>query len=95
MHKVKVVGVKTLETGKFDADTATWENPCKATIKWNKSTPLTEAAGYNNQDVIIMTADEYNALTEGKDYVMPEAIRQSLLTAIKAMEAVLIDDSEK
>ena len=65
MHKIRVSAVKTLETGKFNADTALYENPCKATIKWDKTIPLTEAGAYNNQEAVILTTAEYETLKEG------------------------------
>ena len=94
MHKVKIVGVKTLETPKFDADTAQWENPVKGTVRWGKEVSLASAAIYNGQDVVIMTVDEYNRLVEGKDFAMPEEMRQAMKTAITVMMDIL-DGKEK
>lgn len=94
MHKVKVVSVKTLETGKFDADKAEYTNPPKATIKWHENTPLVEVAIYNNQEAILLTVDEYKALTEGKEWLMPEHVRQGIRT-LATMLLDLLDDTEK
>lgn len=90
MHKIKIVGVRTLETSKFDGETGEMENPCKATLKWDRSVKLTEAGLYNNMDTIIMSQAEYEALTSGKEgYIMPDTVRQALITAINVMKDLL------
>lgn len=95
MHKVKIVGVKTLETGKFNAETAEMENPCKGTIKWDKGIQLTEAGLYNNTEAWLLTEAEKQALTEGKDYLMPESIRQGLKTVASTILDLLSDKEDK
>lgn len=70
MHRVRIVGVKTLESGKFNGDTGEMENPCKGTIKWEKAIPLTEAGRYNNTEAVILTQEEYDALTSGKKLIL-------------------------
>ena len=95
MHKVKIVGVRTLETGKFSGESAEMENPCKATVKWNNNVKITEAGIYNNTDVYILTESEYQALTEGKDYLIPEHVRQGLKTVATAMLDLLSDEEVK
>lgn len=93
MTKVKVTGVRTLETGKFDANKAEYTNPPKATIKWSETTPLTEAAIFNNTEAWLLTDAEKVALTEGKDYLMPEHVMQGLKT-IATTILDLLSDSE-
>ena len=87
MHRIKVVAVKTLESGKFDADKADFTNPPKATIKWNESIPLTEAAIYNNSEAVLMTLAEYETITSGKDWMLPESVR----AGIKSVATMLLD----
>lgn len=94
MTKVKVVGVKTLETGKFDADKAEWTNPPKATVKWSEDTPLIEAAVFNNQEAILMSIKEYEALTSGKNYLIPVEFLEGLKT-VTTMLLDLLKDCEK
>ena len=90
MHKVYCKGIRSLED-KFDKEKADWVEENIGTIRFDKI-PFEEAARYNKKQIVIMTVEEYAALSDGKDYVMPETVRQSLLSAIKAMEAVLIDE---
>ena len=87
MTKVKVVGVKTLETGKFNADKAEWTNPPKATVKWSEDTPLIEAAVFNNQEAILMSIKEYEALTSGKNYLIPV----EFLEGLKMIASMILD----
>ena len=95
MTKIKVIGVRTLETSKFDADKAEYCNPPKATIKWSETTPLTEAAIFNNTDAWLMTDAEKVALTEGKDYLMPEHVKQGLRTVATTILDLLSDEEVK
>ena len=98
MHKVTIVGLGTLQTGKFDADKAEYVNPVKAAIKWDIGLDLEEVAKYNNCGVgqklkaVIMMADEYEALTSGKNWLMPESSRQKILLAIDALKDSLTED---
>lgn len=94
MHKIRVSAVKTLETGKFNAETAEYENPAKATIKWDKSVKLAEAAQYNNQDAVILTEMEYKALSEGQGSGMSEIMRERLKTALASVLSVLDEKEE-
>lgn len=99
MHKVTIVGVGTLQTGKFDADKAEFVNPVKAAIKWDLNVDLAEVAIYNNCGVgtkakaVLLTEEEYEALISGKSWIMPEQIFQSVKTAITVLKD-LIDNAE-
>ena len=95
MQKIRITGVRTLETGKFDADKAEYCNPPKATIKWSETTPLTEAAIYNNTEAYLLTESEYQALTEGKDYLMPEHVKQGLKMVATTILDLLSDEEVK
>ena len=95
MHRVKIVGVRTLETSKFDGESGEMENPCKGTIKWDKKIPLTEAGMYNNTDAWIMSDSEKQALTEGKSYLMPEHVKQGLKMVATTILDLLSDEEVK
>jgi len=95
MQKIRITGVRTLETGKFDADKAEYTNPPKATIKWSEKTLLTEAAIFNNTEAWLMTDAEKQALTEGKDYLMPEHVKQGLKTVATTILDLLSDEEVK
>jgi len=95
MHKVRVVGIKTLETGKFNAELAEMENPCKGTIKFSKEIPLTIAGAYNNSEAWLFTDEEKRALTEGKDWIMPETVKQQLKILMAAFMDLLNADEGK
>lgn len=91
MHKVKVVGVKRLESGKFNGDTGEMENPVKGVIKWGRDVHLTEAGLYDSCEAILMTVAEYENLTSGKDWSMSESTRQG----IRALATTLLDFLEE
>lgn len=95
MHKVRIVGVKTLETGKFSGESGEMENPCKATVKWDKKIQITEAGIYNNTEAWLLTDAEHQALTEGKNYLMPEHVRQGLRTIATAILDLLSDNESQ
>jgi hypothetical protein len=95
LHKVKIIGVRTLETSKFDGESGLMTNPPKATIKWPENTPLTEAAIFNNTEAWLLTDAEKQALTEGKDWLMPESLKQRFKTVIASMMDLLSDSDEK
>jgi len=97
MHYVTIVGVGTNEVSKFDADKAEWMNPAKGKIKWDETVDVTEAGVYNNcgtgkkPKAVIMSVAEYEALTSGKNWLMPEASRQKILLAIDALKDALTE----
>jgi len=95
MHKIRVVGIKTLETGKFNAESAEMENPCKGTIKFGKEIQLTEAGIYNNSEAWLLTDAEKKALTEGKDWIMPEEVKQGLGTLARMILDILNEGKVK
>jgi len=95
MTKIKVIGVRTLETSKFDGESGLMSNPPKATIKWSETTPLTEAAIFNNTEAWLITDAEKVALTEGKDYLMPEHVKQGLRTVATTILDLLSDEEVK
>jgi len=87
VHKVKIVGVKTLESGKFNGDTGEMENPCKGIIKWDKSIEITEAGKYNNKDCIILTTAEYEAIASGRNTIVPT----EFIGALKTIGTAVLD----
>ncbi len=95
MTKVRVIGVRTLETSKFDGESGLMSNPPKATIKWSETTPLTEATIFNNTEAWLLTDTEKQALTEGKNYLMPEHVRQGLRTVATTILDLLSDEEVK
>jgi len=94
MHKVKIVGVRSLETGKFDGETGEMSNPAKGIVKWAGDVQLTEAAVYDKRDAVIMSIAEYEALTSGKDYLRPFELVESLKT-VTTLLLDLLKDCEK
>ena len=93
MHKVKTRNVKRNEGGKFNGDTGLMENPCKGVIKFEESLPLTDVAHYDGlDDCWILTNAEKEALTSGKNWLMPESSRQKILLAIDALKDSLTED---
>jgi hypothetical protein len=84
MHKVYLKGVRSLED-KFDKDLG-WVEENVATIRFDKI-PFEEAAKYNKKLVVIMTEAEYEALTSGKNYVVP----QQVVEGLKTMAAMTLD----
>jgi len=101
MNKVKIVGIKTLESGKFNGDTGEMENPAKGTIKFEKGITLREAAIYNNEDAVILTVPEYEALTSGKNLMIPASFVIGLTTldeslgTVRAIVKDLIDSAKE
>ena len=92
MHKIKVRNLKRNEVGKFDPEIAGWRNPYKAVIKFDDLLKLPELAHYDGtDDCWILTATEYEALTSGKNWLMPEKSRQSILLAIDALKDALAE----
>lgn len=100
MHKVTIRGVGTSQVSKFDSEKAQWVNPVKAAINWDENIDVIEAGIYNNAGIgdkpkaIIMTEAEYQALTSGKSWFMPETSRQKILLAIDALKDALTEDRE-
>jgi hypothetical protein len=93
MHKIKVRNLKRNEVGKFDPDVSDWRNPYKAVIKFEDLLRLPELAHYDGlDDAVIMTLAEYEALTSGKNWLMPEKSRQSILLAIDALKDSLTEE---
>jgi hypothetical protein len=90
MHKVYLKSVRSLED-KFDKEKADWIEENVATIRFD-NIPFEEAARYNKKQVVILTVSEYEALTEGKDWLMPEEIKQRFKTLMAAMMDLLSDE---
>ncbi len=94
MHRVTIVGVGTNEVAKFDADKSEWLNPAKGKIKWDTNVDVTEAGIYNNcgtgnkPKAVIMTEAEYDALTSGKNLMIPASFALKLITLDEALETV-------
>jgi len=93
MHKVYLKSVRSLED-KFDKEKADWIEENVATIRFDKI-PFEEAARYNKKEVIILTLSEYQALTEGKDYLMPIHIKEGLKTVATTILDLLSDEEVK
>ncbi|MBT9138985.1 MAG: hypothetical protein DDT31_01565 [Syntrophomonadaceae bacterium] len=97
MHFVTIVGIGTNEVPKFDADKAEWMNPAKGKIKFDENVDVTEAGIYNNcgtgkkPKAVVMTMAEYEAVTSGKNWLMPEVARQKILLAIDALKDALTE----
>lgn len=94
MHKVKARKINRNESGKFNGDTGLMENPIKGIIKFDDTLPLTQVAHYDGMDNCwIMTNEEKETLTSGKNWLMPEASRQKILLAIDALKDSLTEES--
>lgn len=93
MHKIKARKINRNESGKFNGDTGLMENPIKGIMKFDDTLPLTEVAHYDGlDDCWILTNAEKEALTSGKNWLMPESSRQKILLAIDALKDSLTED---
>lgn len=89
MHKVKARKINRNESGKFNGDTGLMENPIKGIIKFDDTLPLTQVAHYDGlDDAWIMTNEEKEALTSGKNLMIPASFVMKLLTLDEALETV-------
>ena len=95
MHRVKCRNVKRNEGGKFNGDTGLMENPCKGVIKFAETEPLTKVAHYDGMDDCwVMTNEEKEALTSGKNMLVSFEFMQRLLTLGESLDTsrAIIDD---
>ncbi len=89
MHKVKSRKINRNESGKFNGDTGLMENPIKGIIKFDDTLPLTQVAHYDGMDDCwIMTNEEKEALTSGKNLMIPASFALKLITLDEALETV-------
>ena len=77
MHKGFCQSVVGLKKG-FDAEIGDMVSQVKATVRF--SCPVTSAGIYHERDIIILTPEEYEALTTGKNYLVPQSVIEGLKT---------------
>lgn len=91
MHKAfcqSVVGLKK----SFDAEIGDTVAQVKATVRFK--CPVTEAGIYHEKDVVMMTPEEYEALTSGRNFLIPESFIQGLDT-LRTIIQDLVDEARK